>query len=184
MDFKQYFLYQTDYQHWANDILFNALDRLDAAARTSPQKLYFGNIHDSVDHLAFFHRKWLARLQGDSPAVRYTGTQFMDWRELKNTLRHEIRTLQHWLEGQSQDFFDSRLTYRRTLSQEPNAIWVRDALTHIFTYAALQRGQISAVASMLGAPYPDMAYYAYRMEMGEHLQNLRKTGTEAPATGT
>ena len=31
MDFKQQFIYQIDYQHWANDALFNALDRLDPA---------------------------------------------------------------------------------------------------------------------------------------------------------
>ena len=29
MDFKQQFIYQIDYQHWANYALFNALDRLD-----------------------------------------------------------------------------------------------------------------------------------------------------------
>jgi len=33
VDFKQYFVYQTDYQHWANDILFSALGRLNDEAR-------------------------------------------------------------------------------------------------------------------------------------------------------
>lgn len=175
MDFKQHFLYQTDYQHWANDILFGALDRLDEDARRSPQKLFFGSLHDSVDHLAFFHRKWLARLRGEDPVLRYTGTEHGDWRGLKNTLRQEIRTMQHWLERQSQDYFDTRLHYRRTLSQEENGTWVRDAMTHIFTYAALERGHISAIAANLGAPHPDMGYYTYRLEMGGHLENMRKT---------
>lgn len=179
MDFKQYFLYQTDYQHWANDALFNALDRLDNEARSSPQKLFFGNIHNSVDHLAFFHRKWFARLQGEGQAVRYTGATHADWRELKNALRQEIRAMQRWLERQPQEFFDSRLNYRRTMSQEAIGVWVRDALTHVFTFAAQERGQISAVASALGAPSPDMTYYTYRLEMGEHLENMRKTESGA-----
>jgi len=46
-----------------------------------------------------------------------------------------------------------------------------------FSYASLERGHISAVGSALGAPYPDMAYYTYRQEMGKHLENLRKNET-------
>lgn len=174
MDFKQHFLYQTDYQHWANDALFNALDRLDQEALTSKQQLFFGSLHNSVDHLLFFYSKWFARLKGERPTARYLGTVHSDWRELKNGLRHEIRALQHWMERQPQDFFDGRLTYQRTMSQKENSVWIRDAYTHMFTYASLERGYISAIARTLGAPYPDMSYYTYRLEMGEHLQHMRQ----------
>jgi uncharacterized damage-inducible protein DinB len=175
MSFKQYFLYQTDYQHWANDMLFNALDRLDEQSRHSGQKIFFGSVHGSVDHLLFFFRKWNARLKGEPHDMEYTETIHTDWRELKNALRQEVRAIQRWLEHQPESFFDGKLTYRRTLGQEPSSIWVRDALTHIFTYASLERGHISAAGSALGAPFPDMSYYTYRMEMGEHLENMRKT---------
>lgn len=174
MDFKQYFLYQTDYQHWANNALFNALDRLDQEARTSPQKMPFETLHNSVDHLAYFYVKWFARLKGEQQAPTYTGTVHPDWRELKNDMRQSIRALQRWLEHQPHEFFDQPLRYRRTLSQAENAIWVRDALTHVFTFAAMERGQIAAIAGTLGAPLPSMAYYTYRREMGEHLENMRK----------
>lgn len=174
MSFKQYFLYQTDYQHWANDVLFNALDRLDDDARKSGQKLFFGSIHGSVDHLLFFFRKWEARLKGEQHVEEYGRMLHPDWRELKNALRQEIRAMQRWLECQPDSFFDGKLEYRRTSSGEPGSVWVRDALTHVMTYAALERGHVSAVGSMLGAPFPDMSYYTYRREMGEHLENLRK----------
>lgn len=176
MDFKQYFLYQTDYQHWANDALFNALDRLDDEARNSPQKLLYGSIHGSVDHLAFFYIKWFARLKGEQQAPDYSGTLQTDWRELKNGLRQTIRAMQRWLEHQPHEFFDQQLRYRRTRGQSENTIWARDALTHIYTYAAMERGQIAAIASTLGAPIPSMAYYTYRREMGGHLENMRKPG--------
>jgi len=181
MDFKQYFLYQADYQHWANDLMFNALDRLDDEARKGKQQLYFSCIHDSVDHLAFFHHKWLTRLKGDSPSVKYTDTLHADWRELKNVLRHETRELQRWLEQQTQSFFDTLLHYRRTEGQEEKSIWARDCLTHIFTYASLERGHITAIAATLGAPLPDMSYYAYRREMGEHVENIRKMAASEPS---
>jgi len=179
MDFKQHFLYQTDYQHWANDILFNALDRLNEEARHSSQKLFFGSIHDSVDHLAFFYRKWFARLKGESHSPSYAGTEQQNWRDLKNSMRQDLREMQRWLERQPESFFDNRLNYLRTLSHEEKGVWVRDALTHIFTYAALERGHISAIGSVLGAPFPDMGYYTYRLEMGEHLENMRRLDDKA-----
>ncbi|HEY3325677.1 MAG TPA: DinB family protein [Novimethylophilus sp.] len=174
MSFKQYFLYQADYQHWADDVLFNALDRLDEDTRRETRKLFFGSIHGTLDHLLFFFRKWHARLKGEHYAEGYGEVLYADWRELKNALRQEIRDLQRWLEYQPEEFFDGRLSYRRTLSREEKDVWVRDALTHVFTYASLERGHISAAGSALGAPFPDMAYYTYRLEMGEHLENMRK----------
>ncbi len=174
MDFKQYFIYQADYQHWANDVLFNALDRLDDATRTDTKTLYYGSIHNNVDHLAFFYRKWLARLQGNAFTETYAARQHSDWKDVKSNIRQEIRAMQHWLEGQPETFFDSRISYRRTLNHEEHGVWVRDALTHIFTYGAIERGRISAAASAVGAPYPDMSYYTYRMEMGEHVDHLKQ----------
>lgn len=174
MDFKHYFIYQADYQHWANDVLFSALDRLDESSRTDPKTLYFGSIHDSVDHLGFFYGKWLARLKGETRSVRYSEVLHADWRQLKDSLRHEIRALQHWLEQQPEDFFDGQMNYQRTLSHEEKGVWVRDALTHVFTYGSLERGHVSAAASALGAPFPDMSYFTYRQEMGTHLDHMRR----------
>jgi hypothetical protein len=92
-------------------------------------------------------------------------------------MRHEIREMQRWLERQPQDFFDERLFFKRTSNRQENSIWVRDALTHVFTFATLERGKISAVAATLGAPFPDMSYYSYRQEMGDHLQHMRQSET-------
>lgn len=174
MDFKRHFLYQADYQHWANDALFNALDHLDEDRRRAPQKVLCGSIHGCMDHLLFFSRKWSARLKGEPFTASYAHGFAPEWRDLKNALRQEIRDFQRWLEHQPETFFDGKLTYRRTLNHELRDIWVRDALVHVFTYAALERGQISALGSAMGAPFPDMAYYTYRLEMGEHLEHMHK----------
>jgi len=174
MGFKQYFLYQADYQHWANDALFDALDHLDEDRRHAPQKLFYGSIHGSLDHLLFFFRKWIARLKGEAFSAGYSQAGQGEWRDIKNALRQEIRDFQRWLEQQPEEFFDGRLTYRRSLNHELRETWVRDALTHLFTYASLERGHVSAAGSALGAPFPDMAYYTYRQEMGEHLEHMRR----------
>lgn len=174
MNYKQYFVYQTDYQHWANNVMLAALDRLDDEARQSPLKIYYGTIHDNIDHLVFFHRKWLARLKGEQRATTYSCATHHDWRQLKDNLRHELRQMQYWLEQQPEEFFCEKLSYQRSRSGEQQAIWIRDALTHIFSYAATERGRIAQAGSTLGAPLTDMAYLTYRQEMQEHLENMQK----------
>jgi uncharacterized damage-inducible protein DinB len=174
MDFKQYFLYQTDYQHWANNVMLGALDRLDDEARQSPLKIYAGTIHNSIDHLVFFHRKWLTRLKGEQRATTYSCATRHEWRKLKENLRYELRQMQHWLERQPEDFFCGKLTYQRSLSGEHQGVWVRDALTHICTYAATERGSISLAGSMLGAPLVEMSYFTYRQEMMGHVENMHR----------
>lgn len=180
MDFKQHFLYQTDYQHWANELLFNALDRLDDGARKAPLKSQRASLHDGIDHLAYFTRKWLTRLRGEDFTLRHADAMHPDWRELKATLRQDMRAMLRWLEQQPPAFFDAPLNYRRSFSQEARRVWVRDALTHIYTHAAMERGSIASLAASMGAPLVDMSYAGYRQEMGEHLDRLRRTdsGTE------
>lgn len=169
---KKHFLYQVDYQHWANDVLFASLDHLEDGARKSPQGLFFDNIHKTVEHMLQTNRSWMARLRQESlPSQKSAGHG--DWRALKNALRLDIRAMQRWLDAQPDGFFEQRLDYPATNNQSHSG-WVRDILTHLMTHMAHHRGQISAVATRLGAPLPEMDFILYRREMGEHLEHIRQ----------
>lgn len=158
---KQYFIYQADYQHWANEVLFECLDRLNPQALGEPQGLYFSTIHHTVDHLLVVAELWRLRLQGESPIVDYKVLHHPDWRELKKTLRQEMRGLQHWLEKQPDVFFEKEIAYRGSDGKDRRN-WVRDVLTHLMGHMVHHRGQISAVATRLGAPAPEMDYIYYK----------------------
>jgi uncharacterized damage-inducible protein DinB len=176
---KSHFVVQADYQHWANEVLFNSLSYLQADVIGADQGLYFNSIHHTVDHILVVSQTWLGRLQGESPAVNYRVIHNPDWRELKIALRRETRKLQSWLEAQPQEFFDTRIEYTSSDGKK-HAMWVRDALTHLFTHYAHHRGQISAVATRLGAPCPEMDFVLYKREM-ERL--LSETGRfQVPTT--
>lgn len=167
---KRHFVYQADYQHWANDALFIAVDHLDEAARHAPQGLYFENIHMAVNHILVVARNWMARFRGEQPS----GSEAVfcpDWKELKNALRHEFRDMQRWLEAQPESFFEAEIAYSGP-DHQPHHIWVRDALNHVMTHAAHQRGLVAAVAMRLGAPIPEMDYLRYKHEMEQHLQRI------------
>lgn len=170
---KKYFTYQADYQHWANDVLFNSLDMLDDAARKSAQGLFFDSAHNTVDHILVVTKNWMARLRQEDTALPYNKVHCPDWKELKNALRQEVRDMQRWLEACPDEFFEERLFYRSSNGKE-QSIWVRDALTHIMTHMVHHRGQVSAVATRLGSPTPEMDYVYYKREMEEHLENIKK----------
>ncbi|MBU0593286.1 MAG: DinB family protein [Pseudomonadota bacterium] len=169
---KKHFVYQADYQHWANDTLFASVDALDEAARQGNQGMMFENIHKTLNHILVATRNWMVRLKGDSLDAGREEFYVADWKDLKNALRLEFREAQRWLEAQPESFFDEQIGYINTQGQ-PQQIWVRDALTHIMTHAAHLRGQVTTAIVRLGAPPPEMDYISYKSEMEKSLENLR-----------
>lgn len=175
---KNYFVVQADYQHWANEVLFGSLDHLRDDVIGSEQGLFFGSIHHTVDHMLVVSQSWLARLRGESLTVNYKVINHPDWRELKIALRRETRRLQTWLNEQAPAFFDDRIAFNGS-DGKPREMWVRDALIHLFTHYAHHRGQISAVATRLGAPCPEMDFVYYRHEMERLVSEVKQARPEA-----
>lgn len=171
---KSYYTIQADYQHWANEVMFTSLDHLQPEFIASDQGLFFNSIHHTVDHMLLVSQTWLARLQGDNLTPDYRAIAHPDWRELKNALRQETRKLQAWLQAQPDDFYDQRIGYTGG-DGKIRTMWVRDMLVHLFTHYTHHRGQVSAVATRLGAPCPEMDFVYYRREM-EKLMAEAKVG--------
>jgi len=161
---KSHYIIQADYQHWANEVLFSALDHLQADAIASDQGLFFKSIHHTVDHMLLVSQAWLARLKGETLNPDYKALHHPDWRELKMSLRREVRHLQDWLGAQPEEFFDQQISFAGS-DGKPRQMWVRDALVHLFTHYTHHRGQISAVVTRLGGPCPEMDFVYYRRAM-------------------
>lgn len=171
---KKHFVYQADYQHWANDALFVAVDVLDEEARQGNQGLPLESVHKTVNHVLVVTRSWMSRLRQEKEEVGRAEIFVPAWKDLKNTLRLEFREMQRWLEARPEPFFDEQIGYVDNQRQE-RQIWVRDALTHVMTHAAHQRGQVAAIVTRLGAPAPEMDYITYKGDMERSLENLRAT---------
>jgi len=173
ISWKSHFLYQFDYQHWACDQLFQSLDKLSDEARKRDEGMFYKSIHGTVNHLLVSALVWGGRIKGESADYRNDQELFEDWRELKLATKQTIRQLQHWLQAQPPEFFVEELRYSMSSGKE-HVSWVHDVLTHFVTHAAHCRGQISAVATRLGAPAPDLDYILYRRDMQESLANAKQ----------
>lgn len=173
ISWKNHFLYQIDYQHWANDKLFESCDMLSDEARKRDAGLFFKSIHGTANHLLVTNLLWFARLRGDHVDLRPDQQVHDDWRELKLALKQTVRQTQHWLQAQPHEFFEGELRYRIASGVE-HSNWVHDVLTHFVTHYAHHRGQIAGIATQLGAPIPEMDYIGYRRDMQDSLANLRQ----------
>lgn len=170
--FKGYFIQQVDYQHWANEALFAGLEPLDDGVRKSDQGLSCASIHKTVDHMLAVVRNWAGHLKGEGNSIAYDVLLCSDWLELKEALRREIRSLQHWLEEMPENYFEERVFYPR--GAERKSMWVRDALTHLTSRMVHHRGEVSAAMTRLGFAAPQMAYAVYKQEMELHIAQLRE----------
>lgn len=172
ISWKNHFLYQFDYQHWANDQLFASLDMLSDEARKRDEGLVYKSIHGTLNHLLVVNLIWLGRLKGDPVEYRLDHILFEDWRELKLASKQTLRQTQHLLQGQPNEYFEGDLHYKNT-SGKDQTHWMHDVLTHLCNHFAHHRGQVTAVATRLGAPMPEIDYIMYRRDMQETLANVR-----------
>ncbi|MBI5331624.1 MAG: DinB family protein [Betaproteobacteria bacterium] len=168
---KQHFIEQADYQHWADDILFTAIDHLTPEAIEGDAGLFFKSIHHTVDHILMVSRVWFARLRGEALNVDWRVIHHPDWRELKMALRREVRQHQAWLEAQPEDWFEGEAEFTAS-DGKPRRMSVHDALTHVFGHYQHHRGQVSAACTRLGAPCPEMDFVYYRRAVEKLLNEV------------
>lgn len=169
---KSYFVVLSDYQQWANDRLFAALGGIDRALLQSPQGLFFGSIHHTVDHIMLVNRLWLARLRGEVTEVDFRELTYPDWNQLIEATQRQAEEFTLWLEACTEDWFDGRLDYVSSAG-EARSMWMRDALTHMMNHQTHHRGQVSAVITRLGGGAPEMDYVYYKREMEGYMETIR-----------
>ena len=165
---KAYFVEQAAYQGWACDELFKSLDTLGDEQRQAHVGLFFNNIHKTTDHILVVTRNWRARLDGAfDHIVNYDTLLYPQWAELKLALLAEFTELHIWLAQKPEPWFFSGVEYPGA-GGNVRKIGVSDALTHIMTHAVHHRGQISAAATRLHAPSPEMDFVFYRWRAKPH----------------
>ncbi len=169
---KQHFIYEVDYQHWANEQVFVVLDRFEDHVRKSRQGTLFESIHNTVDHMLVLTHVWFGRIRAQPDELPFNQVRYPEWRDLKRVFRQELRDLQHWLEIQPEDFFTLQISYK-TAEGRAASFWARDLLTHLMLQLIHHRGQVTAVAGRLGAPAPELGYLFYRREMDKYLSQIK-----------
>lgn len=164
MNWKEHFENQIDYQIWANQVLFECLAGLAPEALEQPEGLFFHSIHHTLDHMHVVLKLWSGRLQGVHTEADFHAIEQPEFAQLKRDLQQSLRALSHFLAARDEAFFETEIDYTR-LGGTPSSTRAADILTHLMSHFVHHRGQISAVATRLGTPAPEMDFLYYLRDL-------------------
>lgn len=153
---KAHSLTMARYHGWAYDRLLASLDAVSDADWRADHGLFFKSLHGTLNHLLLADLIWYGRFTGQP----YVAASLADEVESdRATLRQRVRTqAERWIElveGADEATFGGRLRYASMAAQPCDTPWA-GTLLHVFNHATHHRGQMSAVATRLGQPAPEM----------------------------
>ncbi|MGC4405497.1 DinB family protein [Methyloversatilis sp. MC4-4] len=153
---KAHSLTMARYHGWAFDRLFASLEAVSDADWRADHGLFFKSLHGTLNHLLLADLIWYGRFTGQPHAAASLADEVESDRA---TLRQRVRAqAERWIElveRADEATFASRLRYASMAAQPCDAPWA-GTLLHVFNHATHHRGQMSAVATRLGQPAPEM----------------------------
>ncbi|WP_424975274.1 DinB family protein [Dinoroseobacter sp. S124A] len=142
------------YDRWQNGALIAAADRLDDAARWQDRGAFFRSIAETLNHILWDHRVWLARQQGDTDAARALNQRHpytdgpRDWATYKDARAALDDGIRSWVSGLTATDIARDVTWQRG----PETVETPFALNliHMFNHATHHRGQVHAMLTAAG----------------------------------
>jgi uncharacterized damage-inducible protein DinB len=130
-----------------NRQFYAACGELSAEQLAADQRVFFGSVIGTLNHMLLTDQVWLATFQGTKYAFESLDqilfTDLDSLREAREITDNEIAVWVSTLtEAQLQEGFHDRLTF---------PLWM--AVTHFFNHQTHHRGQLSALLSQMGVDY-------------------------------
>lgn len=142
------------YDRWQNRSLVAAADTLSHEARWQNRGAFFGSIAETLNHILWDHRVWLARQQGDFVSAReigarhpYTDTPrvWSDYKRARHALDGEIKS---WCETLTDADLSRQIEWMRGETMVKTDFWFN--VVHMFNHATHHRGQVHAMLTSAG----------------------------------
>ncbi len=152
MTLKAHFDQLAAYNRWANRRAYGDAASLPDEARKQPAGLFFGSVHNTLNHLLVTDYIWMRRFTGDGPQPeRLNQILHEDFSELRAAREIEDERIFNFVT--SCDDYDRTIVYQnsigKTFQQE-----LGSALTHFFNHQTHHRGQVHAGLTIAGIREP------------------------------
>ncbi|MEM6371876.1 MAG: DinB family protein [Pseudomonadota bacterium] len=142
------------YDRWQNQSLIAAADKMTDAERWAQRGAFFGSIAETLNHILWDHRVWLARQRGDDASARalglrhpYTDTP-RDWSEYKKARAALDTDIKAWCDGLTESDLAQEVEWVRGDVPVKTDFWFN--LFHMFNHATHHRGQVHAMLTSAG----------------------------------
>lgn len=142
------------YDRWQNRSLIEAADKMTDAERWQDRGAFFRSIAQTLNHILWDHRVWLARQRGEAGAVNEIGVRHpytdtpRNWSDYKRERAVTDDEIRMWCGGLSEAEVARRVKWMRgeTLVETDFGF----NLVHMFNHATHHRGQVHAMLTAAG----------------------------------
>lgn len=142
------------YNRFVNVRLYQDAATLSDEARKRPIGLFFGSLHNTLNHLLVADYIWMRRMTGDGPQPeRLNQVLHEDFEELRAARVAEDDRIFEFVTGLRPPDYDRVMEYRNSTGKVFQQR-IGPALTHFFNHEAHHRGQAHAALTILGIPEP------------------------------
>ena len=142
------------YSRWQNDNVFKCCDDIGHQERTRDRRMFFGSIHNTLDHICVVNRSILAFLSGSLPDRNPPDhSVWPDWEELKSIRVEQDNFLSKGAREWTEDWLGGTTTKRGPLDDDLPAIprWVM--VVQLFNHQTHHRSQVTSALHTMGIDY-------------------------------
>jgi len=161
MSLKDHAVTMALYHEWAHRTLLESLAPLDDSRYHEDVGLFFGSIHDTLNHLLLADRVWLSRFNGMTvPYKRLDETLEENRAALAAATLAQCDAIARFVTALDGVTLEGTLEYH-TLAGKPMSTPYSVALMHLFNHGTHHRGQVTAAMTQLGVESPaiDLVYF-------------------------
>lgn len=142
------------YTRWQNDSVYQCCDEIGQQERMRDRGMFFGSIHNTLDHICVVNRTILTFLDGVLPErIPYGQMVWSDWDELKSVRLKQEDTLLAGAREWTQAWLADKTTKRDPEGVDLPAVprWVM--VVQLFNHQTHHRSQVTSALHSLGIDY-------------------------------
>jgi len=156
MDLVAHFQMLARYNRIANERLYDACSKLDAAEYRMERKGSFGSIHALLNHIMLGDRIWMARFEGAGRTTPKLNTiLYEDFPGLWAARKVEDARIEDFFARLEASFLDRTLQYTNSEGKD----YVEEmsvAVSHLFNHQTHHRGQVHVMLSQTSVQPPSL----------------------------
>ncbi|HEY3118721.1 MAG TPA: DinB family protein [Chloroflexota bacterium] len=157
----EYFRALFDYQYWARDRLFLAVDRLSESDYLAARPMDYGSIHGTLVHTYGGELVWYTRWMGESPNRLMNPSDVPTLAELKTRWADLEKQVQAFVGGLSEEEMASRVLEYRSTEGQPFKRMLWETMAHLVNHGTNHRSEVAAAATQLGCSPGDLDMIRY-----------------------
>lgn len=142
------------YSSWQNETVYRICDEIGQNERLRDRGMFFGSIHNTLDHICVVNRSILSFLDGDMPERVPPGqVVWTDWGDLKTTRLAQDEALMEGGRAWTEAWLAEKIVMRSPRFDDPPSFqrWVMVA--QIFNHQTHHRSQVTSAFHAMGIDY-------------------------------